>query len=85
MQHIQMAAQAGYLNPQILNQPLSPTTLMLLNQMLTNINMLQKFSQQHALCQAQAHLNKASSNTLLALSVHITKTKQTIHNLQVRI
>lgn len=34
---IQMAVQAGYLNHQILNQPLAPTTLILLNQLLTNI------------------------------------------------
>lgn len=34
---IQMAVQAGYLNHQILNQPLAPTTLILLNQLLTHI------------------------------------------------
>lgn len=37
VQQIQMAVQAGYLNHQILNQPLAPTTLVLLNQLLTNI------------------------------------------------
>lgn len=37
VQQIQMAVQAGYLNHQILNQPLAPTTLILLNQLLTNI------------------------------------------------
>ena len=84
MQHIQMAVQAGYLNPQILNQPLAPTTLMLLNNMLSHINVLQKFSQQQALWQAQAHLNKNSSTTLLQLNINITKTKQQIQNLQVR-
>ncbi|KAG0713063.1 Protein Gawky [Chionoecetes opilio] len=82
MQHIQMAVQAGYLNPQILNQPLAPTTLMLLNNMLTHINVLQKFTQQQALWQAQAHLNKNSSTTLLQLNINITKTKQQIQNLQ---
>jgi trinucleotide repeat-containing gene 6 protein len=34
---IQMAVQAGYLNHQILNQPLAPQTLVLLNQLLNNI------------------------------------------------
>ncbi|XP_063595618.1 protein Gawky-like isoform X4 [Penaeus indicus] len=82
MQHIQMAVQAGYLNPQILNQPLAPTTLMLLNNMLSHINMLQKFTQQQAIWQAQAHINKNSSQTLLSLNVSITKTKQQIQNLQ---
>lgn len=84
MQHIQMAVQAGYLNPQILNQPLAPTTLMLLNNMLSHINMLQKFTQQQAIWQAQAHINKNSSQTLLSLNVSITKTKQQIQNLQVK-
>lgn len=37
VQQIQMAVQAGYLNHQILNQPLAPTTLVLLNQLLSNI------------------------------------------------
>ena len=53
MHHIQLAAQAGYLNPQILNQPLAPNTLMLLNNMLTQISSLQKLTQQHSLCQSQ--------------------------------
>lgn len=37
VQQIQMAVQAGYLNHQILNQPLAPTTLVLLNQLLSHI------------------------------------------------
>lgn len=37
VQQIQMAVQAGYLNHQILNQPLAPQTLILLNQLLTCI------------------------------------------------
>lgn len=37
VQQIQMAVQAGYLNHQILNQPLAPTTLVLLNQLLAHI------------------------------------------------
>lgn len=83
MQHIQMAVQAGYLNPQILNQPLAPSTLMLLNSMLTQINVLQKFSQQQALWQAQAHISNNSSQSLLQLNINIAKTKQQIQNLQV--
>ncbi|XP_065081266.1 protein Gawky-like [Ochlerotatus camptorhynchus] len=41
VQQIQMAVQAGYLNHQILNQPLAPQTLFLLNQLLNNIKQLQ--------------------------------------------
>lgn len=37
VQQIQMAVGAGYLNHQILNQPLAPTTLVLLNQLLAHI------------------------------------------------
>lgn len=37
VQQIQMAVHAGYLNHQILNQPLAPTTLVLLNQLLSHI------------------------------------------------
>lgn len=37
VQQIKMAVQAGYLNPQILNQPLAPQTLVLLNQLLNLI------------------------------------------------
>lgn len=85
MHHIQLAAQAGYLNPQILNQPLAPNSLMLLNSMLSQISVLQKLVQQHSLCQAQAHLNKNSSHHLLQLNIHITKTKQQIQNLQVSV
>lgn len=37
VKQIQMAVGAGYLNQQILNQPLSPQTLLLLNQLLQQI------------------------------------------------
>lgn len=37
VQQIQMAVQHGYLNHQILNQPLAPQTLLLLNQLLNHI------------------------------------------------
>lgn len=41
VQQIQMAVQAGHLNPQILNQPLAPSTLISLNQLLQQIKTLQ--------------------------------------------
>lgn len=81
VQQIQMAVQAGYLNHQILNQPLAPQTLILLNQLLQQIKLLQQLMQQQAMIQVQP-LNKGSSNTVLHLSVQITKSKQQIHNLQ---
>lgn len=37
VQQIQMAVSAGYLNHQILNQPLAPQTLVLLNQLLQQV------------------------------------------------
>ncbi|GAB0087131.1 UBA domain-containing protein [Sergentomyia squamirostris] len=40
VQQIEMAVQAGYLNQQILNQPLSPHTVQLLSQLLNNIKHL---------------------------------------------
>jgi trinucleotide repeat-containing gene 6 protein len=82
MQHIQMAVQAGYLNPQILNQSLAPTTLVLLNSMLTQINALQKLNQQMNSLPPQAP--HANNPTILQLNVHIAKTKQQITNIQVR-
>ncbi|EAA12443.4 AGAP007802-PA, partial [Anopheles gambiae str. PEST] len=39
VQQIQMAVQTGYLNPQILNQPLAPQTFLLLNQLLSSIKL----------------------------------------------
>merc|ERR1740129_1137967 len=53
VQQIQMAVQAGHLNPQILNQPLAPQTLLLLNQLLQQIKALQTLQQNHTLAQAQ--------------------------------
>lgn len=40
VQQIQMAVQSGYLSSQILNQPLAPATLVLLNQLLTSIKVI---------------------------------------------
>lgn len=41
VQQIQLAVHAGYLHSQILNQPLSPHTLVLLNQLLQQIKVKQ--------------------------------------------
>ena len=66
---------------QILNQPLAPQTLILLNQLLQQIKVLQQYMQQQAVVQVQPL--KGSSNAVLHISVQITKTKQQIQNLQV--
>lgn len=42
VQQIQTAVHAGFLNHQILNQPLAPQTLILLNQLLTCIKVILK-------------------------------------------
>ncbi|KAJ8668098.1 hypothetical protein QAD02_009761 [Eretmocerus hayati] len=78
VQQIQLAVQEGYLNHQILNQPLAPQTLILLNQLLQQIKVLQQLHQQHTM---QSSL-KGNSQTVLQISVQITKTKQQIANLQ---
>eukprot|EP00095_Tigriopus_kingsejongensis_P007711 snap_masked-scaffold142_size315517-processed-gene-2.13 protein:Tk07711 transcript:snap_masked-scaffold142_size315517-processed-gene-2.13-mRNA-1 annotation:"PREDICTED: hypothetical protein LOC100648841" len=77
VQQIQMAVQAGHLNPQILNQPLAPQTLILLNQLLQQIKTLQNLQQQHNM--ARSGSNNAA---LMSVTVNITKTKQHISNLQ---
>ncbi|GLH02954.1 Protein Gawky, partial [Gryllus bimaculatus] len=81
VQQIQMAVQAGYLNHQILNQPLAPQTLLLLNQLLQQIKVLQQLLQQQTVVQMQPHKG-GSSSAVLHISVQITKTKQQISNLQ---
>ncbi|XP_012255062.2 protein Gawky isoform X3 [Athalia rosae] len=78
VQQIQLAVQEGYLNHQILNQPLAPQTLILLNQLLQQIKVLQQLHQQHSV---QGSL-KGNSQNVLQISVQITKTKQQIANLQ---
>ena len=75
---IQMAVQAGHLNPQILNQPLAPQTLILLNQLLQQIKQLQSLQQQHSL----APRGNSATAALMNVTVNITKTKQHIQNLQ---
>ncbi|XP_076331671.1 protein Gawky-like isoform X2 [Tachypleus tridentatus] len=77
VQQIQMAVQAGYLNPQILNQPLAPQTLQLLYQLLQQIKVLHQFQQQ--LIQPQS-LGKGNSS--MQMNLHITQIKQRILNLQ---
>lgn len=79
VQQIQLAVHEGYLNHQILNQPLAPQTLMLLNQLLQQIKVLQQLHQQHTL---QNTSMKGSNQSALQISVQITKTKQQITNLQ---
>lgn len=75
VQQIQMAVQAGHLNPQILNQPLAPQTLILLNQLLQQIKQLQGLQNQH--------MNpRGNPNGVMSVTVNITKTKQHITNLQ---
>lgn len=84
VQQIQMAVQAGHLNAQILNQPLAPQTLLLLNQLLQQIKALQNCQQQHAMTQAAGARGNGpqNQNALLHISVQITKHKQQITNLQ---
>ena len=77
-----MAVQAGHLNPQILNQPLAPQTLLLLNQLLQQIKALQQCQQQHAVAQNSPRGAGPSNQALLTFSVQITKHKQQIANLQ---
>merc|ERR1719369_1809576 len=65
VQQIQMAVQAGHLNPQILNQPLAPQTLLLLNQLLQQIKALQQCQQQHAVAQASGARGSGPNNQAL--------------------
>merc|ERR1719186_1200446 len=84
VQQIQMAVQAGHLNPQILNQPLAPQTLLLLNQLLQQIKALPQCQVQHASATAAGGNRGSGPNNqaLLTFSVQITKHKQQIANLQ---
>lgn len=75
VQQIQMAVQHGYLNHQILNQPLAPQTLLLLNQLLNHIKQLQVM---------QSNLSRSGGGGVNAvqISLAITKLKSQIGNLQ---
>ncbi|KAG5874249.1 hypothetical protein JTB14_027715 [Gonioctena quinquepunctata] len=82
VQQIQMAVQAGYLNHQILNQPLGTSkTLVLLNQLLQQIKTLQQLNTQQTIATTHS-INGKPNNTFMQCSVLITKTKQQIANLQ---
>ncbi len=81
VQQIQMAVQAGHLNAQILNQPLAPQTLLLLNQLLQQIKLLQQCKSQQQQCMTSRG-GQNNQGALLALSVQITKHNQNITNLQ---
>jgi trinucleotide repeat-containing gene 6 protein len=70
-----MAVQAGYLSNQILQHPLPPQSLVLLNNLLQHIKSFQM------LTQAQQQMGNSNSPTALQLSVQITKAKQHIQNL----
>lgn len=82
VQQIQMAVQAGYLNHQILNQPLAPQTLHLLNQLLQQIKLLHQLNQQHSLIQVNGLQGKGGNLTMIQLQLQINKAKQLISNLQ---
>ncbi|XP_023022577.2 trinucleotide repeat containing adaptor protein gawky isoform X1 [Leptinotarsa decemlineata] len=81
VQQIQMAVQAGYLNHQILNQPLAPQTLVLLNQLLQQIKTLQQLNTQQTIATTHS-INGKPNSAYMQCSVLITKTKQQIANLQ---
>lgn len=69
-------------NFQILNQPLAPQTLVLLNQLLQQIKTLQQLIAQQSLVSSHA-INGKPNNAYMQYSVLITKAKQSIANLQV--
>lgn len=81
VQQIQMAVQAGHLNPQILNQPLAPQTLVLLNQLLQQIKVLQQLGQQHTMALSRP----GQGGPLLQIVPQMNKTKQQIASLQQQI
>lgn len=75
---IQLAVQSGHLNAQILNQPLAPQTVHLIYTLLQSIKQLVNL-------QVQLHKSmQPPANQAIQphLHVQITKTKQTISNLQ---
>ena len=84
VQQIQMAVQAGHLNPQILNQPLAPQTLVLLNQLLQQIKVLQQLGQQHNMALSRPGQGPMGG-PMLQLVPQMNKTKQQIASLQQQI
>ena len=75
LQQINLAVQAGHLNPAIMNQKMSPQTLLLLNHLLNSIKTLDALNSQARLV---AHDHRAMSS----LSTKISSTRQTITSLQ---
>uniref|UniRef100_A0A182RVM7 UBA domain-containing protein n=1 Tax=Anopheles funestus TaxID=62324 RepID=A0A182RVM7_ANOFN len=76
VQQIQLAVQNGYLENQILNQPLAPQTLMLLNQLLTHIKQLNVM---------QNNLSRTGGGggvNAVQMSIAINKLKSQIASLQ---
>lgn len=84
VQQIQMAVQAGHLNPQILNQPLAPQTLVLLNQLLQQIKVLQQLGQQHTMALSRPGQGPMGG-PMLQLVPQMNKMKQQIASLQQQI
>ncbi|XP_058056439.1 protein Gawky-like [Anopheles bellator] len=79
VQHIQLAVQNGFLNHQILNQPLAPQTLILLNQLLNHIKQMQ-------LTQSNLARSSATSGvSAVQLTLTINKHKSQIAQLQQQI
>jgi trinucleotide repeat-containing gene 6 protein len=76
VQQIQKAVQAGYLNHQILNQPLAPQTLQLLNSLLNAIQQLQY---------TQQNIQRNGGVNSIQLQMTIQKQKQQISSLQSQI
>jgi trinucleotide repeat-containing gene 6 protein len=76
VQQIQKAVQAGYLNHQILNQPLAPQTLQLLNSLLNAIQQLQI---------TQQNIQRNGGVNSIQLQMTIQKQKQQISSLQSQI
>lgn len=85
VQQIQMAVQAGHLNPQILNQPLAPQTLVLLNQLLQQIKVLQQLGQQQHSMALGRPGQGPMGGPMLQLVPQMNKTKQQIASLQQQI
>lgn len=85
VQQIQMAVQAGHLNPQILNQPLAPQTLVLLNQLLQQIKVLQQLGQQHTMALSRPGQGGPMGGAMMQIVPQMNKTKQQIASLQQQI
>lgn len=76
---IQAAVQSGHLNPAVLQQPLAPPTLHLLNQLLAQVKLLDDLTrrQQHALRPGQPNPNQ-----LQQLHMEIMRVKSSMSHIQ---